>query len=108
MKSPHSGFSLIEVLVSLLLLSFILLSFDAAEIVAFRKSRDAYYFSIAVNQLNAMKERLRVFKNHSGLEQQIELWNLQNQEVLPQGKGIVTEQQIKINWGNNACLTEKI
>jgi len=108
MKPPHSGFSLIEVLVSLLLLSFILLSFDSAEIAAFQKTRDAYYFSIAINQLNSMKERFRVFKNHSELEQEIKLWNLQNQEILPKGKGTVTAQQIKINWGNDACLTEEM
>ena len=107
MKSLHFGFSLTEALVSIFILSIILIGFDSAEIGAFRNSRDAYYFSVAVNQVNAMRERLQVFEGHSGLEQQIELWNAQNATVLPQGKGEVTEQYIKIKWKNHPWLIEK-
>lgn len=109
MKLKLLGFSLIEVLISLLLLSLILLGFDAAEIYSLRKTCEAYHISVAVNQLSAMSERLRALGNNAGLEQQIFLWNEENQQLLPNGRGIVSlSSEIKITWGKNQWLAEKI
>lgn len=98
-----NGFSLIEVLISLLLLSIVLLGLDGMEIYALRENRDAYYFSQAENQLQSMIERLRVAGPYSDLNQQIKIWNQQNLAVLPQGKGYVKRNfptyNVTIFWG---------
>lgn len=100
--------TLLEVSVSLLLLSFILLGFDAAELYSFRKAQEGYFLNVAVNQLQEMTERLTALQNSNGLEQQMVLWNAHNQEVLPQAKGTLTaSSQLKITWGNHACLIEE-
>lgn len=108
MNSPHTGSSLIEVLISLLLLSFIMLFFDAAEVFSFKKNRDAFYFSVAVNQVYSMKERLLALKSYAGLTEQLQIWNLQNKELLPQATGTVTQKKIILNWGKHECITEEI
>ena len=101
--------SLIEILVSLLILSLILLGFDAAEVYSFHKTEEAYFFNVAVNQLQEITERLTALGSYDGLDQQVALWNLHNQAVLPQGKGSITKSvQLKINWGKNSCLTEDL
>jgi hypothetical protein len=124
--TPHflAGFSLMEVLISLLLLSFILLGFDATEVVALRTIRAAYYFDIANHQLNNMVERLYLINNDSDVLQQVAIWNAENKIVLPQGMGEVTGHfpvlTVTIYWGemihpcqenqfgNSGCLTENI
>lgn len=99
-----SGFSLIEVLTSLLLLSFILLGFDATEIYSIRESRAAYYFDVANNQINNMSERLRMLKQDSDISSQVGIWNTENKTILPQGRGQVLrhfrDDTIIVYWGN--------
>ncbi|MHB1948439.1 MAG: type IV pilus modification PilV family protein [Gammaproteobacteria bacterium] len=94
------GFTLIEVLISLLILSFILLGFDAMQLTSMRENRNAYYFSMAQNQLNSMIERLHA--QPLSLDQ-IAIWNQQNQQVLPNGTGYVQGHfpcyKITIFWG---------
>ncbi len=106
------GFSLIEVLISLLLLSLILLGFDAMEIFALRENRAAYYFSVATNQLNTMLECLRALNSRDGLAQQIAIWNQQNQDVLPNGIGVVVGSYpmytVTIYWGEIQHSCEKM
>lgn len=104
--------SLIEVLISLLLLSLILLGFDAMEIFALRENRAAYYFSVATNQLNSMIERLSALNSRDGLDQQVVIWNQQNQDVLPSGIGVVAgsypRYTITIYWGEAQRACEKM
>lgn len=106
------GFTLIEVLISLLILSFILLGFNAMQLHALRENRNAYYFSVAQNQINSLLERSYAQELSS---QQIATWNLQNQKSLPNGTGRISghypSYQITIFWGHNPksgkpnCLT---
>src|SRR5690242_4208553 len=102
--SKVSGFTFIEVIVSLLLLSLILLGFNAMQLQALRETQSAYDYSVAALQLNAMTERLRALDKWAGLQEQINIWNLQNKQVLPQGKGEVMGHTIKITWGRNEFL----
>ncbi|MBV8802546.1 MAG: hypothetical protein JO131_06220 [Gammaproteobacteria bacterium] len=107
------GFSLIEVLISLLLLSFILLGFDATEIYSIRSSRAAYYLDIANTQINNMSERLGMLENYSDISSQMTIWNNENQIVLPQGRGQVIghfpDYTIIIYWGNiQSCASNQI
>ncbi len=108
----NTGFTLIEVVISLLLFSLVLLGFNAMQWQAVRETQSAYHFTVAASQLHAMTERLRALDKWSGLEQQIQKWNLQNQQVLPQGKGEVSGHYpaytIKITWGKSECLTQSL
>src|SRR5579862_5833322 len=98
------GFSLIEVLISLFLLALILLGFDAMEIFALRNTRSAFYFNVATNQLQNMAERLRALTIHDDISQQERSWNLENQQVLPEGWGKVSGHYptytLTIFWGD--------
>lgn len=100
-----SGFSLIEVLVSLLLLSFILFGFDSAEIYSVREIRAAYYFDMANDQLNNMIERLQAIGDQTDMSQSVTTWNIQNKNLLPQGMGevlgVFPTYKINIFWGEN-------
>jgi prepilin-type N-terminal cleavage/methylation domain-containing protein len=101
--SYAAGFSLIEVLVSLLLLAFILLGFDATELFSVRAIRAAYYFEVATTQLNNMVERLQIAAPVNAVEQAELIWNSENKVVLPQGRGQVAgeypDYQLTIYWG---------
>lgn len=99
-----AGFSLLEVLISLLLLSLVLFGFDATEVYGLRTMRAAYYFDIANQQLNNIVERLHVIDEDSDISQEVDIWNAQNKIVLPQGVGQVTGYfpffTITMYWGN--------
>ncbi|MEO8402081.1 MAG: prepilin-type N-terminal cleavage/methylation domain-containing protein [Gammaproteobacteria bacterium] len=100
------GFSLIEVLVSLLLISFILLGLDAMQIYSLKQARISYYFSIASHQINNMTERLITLQRHADLAEQIALWNRENSAVLPNSQGTISgtfpHYIITLNWGDGS------
>jgi len=93
-------------------------------ILALRETRNAYYYTQAVNQIYGMSERLHALNIYKGLEDQIAIWNKENQVVLPQGvgrvEGIYPNFTITIFWGEqqrecpqirigqNGCISEKI
>ena len=99
-----SGFSLVEVLVSMLLMMSILLSFDAVALLALHKMRGAYFFNVAVTQATNMQERLRGMQdNREEFSRQVAVWNQENQAVLPNGAGTVfgyfPTYTILLKWG---------
>lgn len=99
----QSGYSLIEVLISLLLLSLLLLGLDALQIDALHKSKANYYYSIASEQLMNITTYLKLVKN-ANYENQYNEWQSQNHDLLPQGKGCIKgsypNYDISISWGN--------
>jgi prepilin-type N-terminal cleavage/methylation domain-containing protein len=102
-KKSNTGFSLIELLISLFLLSFILLGLDAIELYSMRKTRDSLMVNSAINQLNNMTEWLRVNGKNKNSHEQIATWNLQNAMLLPSGQGSVEGSyptfSVSIFWG---------
>ncbi len=112
-QTVPAGFSLIEVLVSLMLLSLALLGMDAMEIFALRENRSAYYFSLANAQMESITEHLRAI----GLVDNasiIRAWNKENSILLPQGVGVVQGQfptyAATLFWGDpktNECKITK-
>lgn len=88
-KKNLSGFTYVELIISLLLLSLILLGLNAMEVMALRQSSRAWYYQVAVNQADNMLDRLRALKKDTGLDDQIKRWNQENGVILPQGGGIV-------------------
>lgn len=104
------GVSLIEILICMFIFSLILFSFDVLEIIALRKAKSAYYFSVATQQLSNMLEQFQTFNNQYS-NQQLFFWNQQNQSVLPHGRGTIANGYITISWGEKVdtnCLHPQI
>lgn len=113
--------NLIELLISLSILSFMLLGVSSMQIVALQKTKSVYYFNTAINQVDVLNERLKNLKNLQYIEnininKILISWNKQNQEVLPNGKGVLSGHApfyiITIFWGKHKteakCLENKI
>jgi len=81
------GFSLIEVLVALLVLSIGLLGIASMQLVALRSTRSAYLNSVATIQVNAMLERLRASRSVVGRQKEFRDWEKENKALLPDAKG---------------------
>ncbi|MCD6038673.1 MAG: hypothetical protein K0S27_73 [Gammaproteobacteria bacterium] len=100
------GFTFIEILISLTLLSFILLGFDGMEIYSLRSMRAAYYLHVAKNQLAAMIERLQAVAPYQDIDEGVATWNLQNKQLLPAGEGTVfghfPSYRLMLYWGDGA------
>ncbi|HEX4045762.1 MAG TPA: prepilin-type N-terminal cleavage/methylation domain-containing protein [Gammaproteobacteria bacterium] len=103
------GLTLIEVLISLFILTFLLLGVHATQLFALQKAKSTYYFSVATQQLHNMMLRLKVMTIATDLSTQLTHWNQQNQQVLPQGNGTVqcdnATCQLTIFWGGESPLT---
>lgn len=95
------GTSLFEILISMILLAIVLLGIDAMQITSLQKAKVNYYFAVANQQVDIMIERLTLENNIN--EAWLTTWNKQNQEVLPQGKGIISgnypHYEVSIFWG---------
>lgn len=96
------AFSLIEILISWLILCVILLGLLRYEIDILRMSTSAYLQTVAVIQVQSMLERLRANAGASFRMREQSLWNLQNAQLLPKGMGDVQCQneicQINLHW----------
>lgn len=109
------GFTLIEVLVSLALFALILLGFDVMQLTAFQMNQSAYCLTMVALQMDSIDERLKVLGKGHGLQDQMKIWNRQNQLVLPGGKGVVLGRfptySIKLCWGRAKqihCVQNKL
>jgi prepilin-type N-terminal cleavage/methylation domain-containing protein len=123
--SITKGYSLIEVLMSLALLSLALLGVDAMEIQSLHENRNTYFFNVAINQFQSMRDRLHVLNKNSHLDDAVSKWQNENKIVLPQGYGQVIgsypDYVVTLFWGeashtecqkmtvsNAGCLSEKV
>lgn len=110
MHKHTTGLSLIELLISLMLMAVLLLGIDAMQIAALQHSMTNYHFAVAKQQIDVMHERRILYRNNAYLLK----WNEQNQKVLPQGYGIVKSNpkaEIAIFWGNKNeqnCQTNQV
>lgn len=99
-----NGVTFLEVLISLLILSFVLWAFAAMQMQALRNARHAYYLLIAAEQVNSMLERLYGYGQSTQLINQVNEWNQENQQVLPKGlgqvQGVYPNFEIMIYWGD--------
>lgn len=111
----NSGFTLLEVLIAVIILSIGLLGFARAEIIALHNNQTAYLQSLAELQTNSLAERLRICgaKNTSCLTQQITTWKNENNKLFPHAQSNVivnnSDYVITITWQpvptNNKPLT---
>ena len=76
----NTGFSLIELMITLFVICFAVLALASAELSALRQTETAYYQSVAATQAASLIERLRANAD-------INEWHNENSRLLPQGKG---------------------
>jgi Tfp pilus assembly protein PilV len=99
------GFTFIEILISFMLLSLLLVSIDATQLTSLREAESTYDFSAAANQIQNLKSQLTDNINPEILT----AWNIQNAQVLPNGLGTFSSNKITIYWGEHKTLAcEKI
>lgn len=125
----QTGYSLLEILVSLIILAIGLLGLSALQTAAMRFNHDSYLRSIAITQVNSMADRMRVnrngiragnYNNLSGIpaspscttacsssdiaQRDLFEWNTINAALLPQGQGAITGVgnlfTITVRWDN--------
>lgn len=109
------GFSLVEISVSFLLLSVALLGLDAMQLTSLKDAKSAYFYSVATQQMTNMIERLYKIKINS-VDEQLHIWNQQNNELLPNGKGQLEghypSYTVSLCWENKSrvptCLHQSI
>lgn len=95
------GFTLLEVMISLFILSLILLGVTAAEIKALREARTILYF----NQAISLGEEMAGFMlaHHGDASGYLQKWQLDAQQNLPSGTACVAGMSpyytIYIKWG---------
>lgn len=99
----QQGFSLVEVMVAALILSFGLLGFAQGQLMAFRTSQQAYLLSLADLKNNELAERLRVCARQSPCAQrELSLWKAEVHKSFPDGKAQISTKdlnyQSKIQW----------
>lgn len=102
-SAKQTGVSLLEVLISLLLLSFGLLALIRLQLLALQQTDHALLQSIAVMQLRSVAERLAI-KAVDPITSIIQ-WNKENERLLPAGKGRIQGSEIYIVWTDS--LTKK-
>jgi prepilin-type N-terminal cleavage/methylation domain-containing protein len=95
---PQSGFSLLEVLITIFILSFGLLALLQLQCYTANISQQNWYQLVAQTQLQSLAEKLSISPVFSNA---ISAWNNQNQLLLPSGNGQVINNDsylITIGW----------
>ncbi|MGQ3888173.1 type IV pilus modification protein PilV [Legionella sp. CNM-1927-20] len=128
-KSKQYGFSLLEVLISVIVLAVGLLGIAALQARAVHDNHSALLRSIAINQINNMIDRMQsnyagvnagAYNNVSGTgtmptcttcsstqiaQRDIYQWNTTNAQLLPSGQGTVTRNgqrfTVTLFWDND-------
>ncbi|MFZ2314289.1 MAG: prepilin-type N-terminal cleavage/methylation domain-containing protein [Gammaproteobacteria bacterium] len=94
-KAPRylqRGVSLIEVLISLFILSFLLLSLDAVQLLSFKNTQAVYSFNIAL-------QRVDILLTHQDRDSYLAEWQEENKEYLPQAESLVLSDKVILIWG---------
>ncbi len=84
--------NLIEVLVSLFVLSLALLSLNAIQLTTLKQTQAIVYFNLA-------EQRIHEWLNHPNKESHLSLWKIENESYLPNAETTVTTNEIVIKWG---------
>lgn len=103
----NQGFSLLEVLIALAILSIGLFGFVEAQLIALQQDQAAYLQSVALAQLRNMAELIHACgadgKNAAVcLNQEINRWQKENKRLFPQADSKVVAKgssyQLTIQW----------
>lgn len=101
-KKAQQGFSLIEVMLSLFILSVGLLSFTQSQLMALRISEQAYFINLADLKNNELAERMYSCGDQVCIQAQLILVEEDIAKIFPEGEAFLTKQgrdyQYKISW----------
>lgn len=102
-KNKLSGFAMIELIMSMGLISLVLLSLLGYQISIIKNCFQIHLKTIAINQLINFSEMLLTNTSDSQRTAAFSAWNTTNKKLLPQGEGqfmkIAADQcQITVNW----------
>ncbi len=103
MQKHISGIAMIEVLISIGLISLVLLSLLSYQIEMFKAVEEVSFNNIASAQLINFSEMLLINKTDSARDKALSKWNKDNQNLLPQGEGQFNETDdhicdIQLTW----------
>jgi type IV pilus assembly protein PilV len=108
----NKGFTLLEILISILILSIGLLGFARAQLISLRHNESAYLQTIATIQNNSLAERFYICNlAHSTAckAKQIDIWKAENKALLPQAESSAREYSdhytIILKWQTPAGST---
>lgn len=92
-KQLHSnGFSLLEVLIAAFILAFGILSITAMQTAALKRSQNAYFQSIAVNQINNIQAQFTVG------DRDCTIWQAQCAALLPHVEAKCNRKTVSLCW----------
>lgn len=107
-----AGFSLIEVLIAWMLLSLTVVGIMTFQIEMLRNSHDVYLQSTAAIQANNLLERLKANHLPDYRNRELDEWNLQNRELLPDGLGkyqcMISHCEVDLQWREGKLQRLKI
>lgn len=96
--SQQAGSSLIEIVISIFLLSFMVLGLETMQLTALRIAKENYFFALGMQQiLNGIALNL----------DELNTWKEKNQTLLPNGLGEKLDHKITISWGGVSLLCPK-
>ncbi len=101
--AKEKGFSLIEVMLASVILSFGLLAFVQGQLTAMRISEYAYFVNLADLKNNELAERIRSCSHQLlCIQEQLGLWRKEVHAIFPKGEEHYMRQgadcQSKISW----------
>ena len=106
-KKAQQGFGLIEVMLSLFILSIGLLSFTQSQLMALRTSEQAYFINLADLKNNELAERVYTCRNQACIQAQLLLVEENIAKVFPEGEAFLIKQgddyHYKISWRSLYC-----
>lgn len=98
LSTTHSGFSLLELLIGLLIFAIGFLGVASLQQVSIKLTHDSVLQNAAITLSNSLIERLRATSGAADLSD----WQEQVKKELPQGKATLIDQgdryQLKIQW----------
>lgn len=100
----QQGFSLIEVMVAMAIISISLLGFFQAQLMALHASEEAYLMSLADLHNQKLAEEFIICESQSlCLQQALNLWKKEIQQSFPKGMGQISKlnlstYQSQIQW----------
>jgi Tfp pilus assembly protein PilV len=111
---PHvQGFTLFEITLSLFILSLLITGLTASSLITLSANRASYYFAVAANQIQNLREQTKVLSNTDRFQKAFHAWNDENKNLLPQGVGDFNKTTsagvISLRWGitDSTCSQTK-
>jgi len=103
MKQYYSGIAMIEVLISLGIISLVLLSLLIYQLDMIKSINQSRLETIATIQLMNFSEMVLMNTSHSARNKALKIWNKDNAHLLPQGAGDYHEIdnhqcQMTVHW----------